>query len=86
MKPSLVNQRGQAITEAVLILVMLMGFTLLTATFLKEQEVLKRLIQTPFQHLAGMLQNGIWAPPTASSISHPNAHYRHITIIGDPSR
>mgnify|MGYP003352045605 CR=1 FL=1 len=80
---SIQSQSGQAITEAVLILVLLMGFTLLVGRFLKDEEVLKRLIQSPFQSLAGMLQNGAWAPAKASVAIHPNMDGRHISLQGE---
>lgn len=84
MKATIRGQSGQAVTEAVLILVLLMGFTLLVANYFKNQEVLKRLIQGPFQHLAGMMQNGMWTPPDQGIVNHPNSHERHITVQGDP--
>lgn len=86
MMPRLRSQKGQAVTEAILILVMMMGFTLLVARFLKNEEVLKKLVQSPFQHLAGLLQNGVWAPPPTSSLIHPNSHDRHITVQGESAR
>jgi Na+/alanine symporter len=78
------NESGQAVTEAVMILVLLMGFTFLVANYFKSREVLKQLIQGPFQHLAGMMQNGVWAPPGAGATKHPSSHDRHITVQGDP--
>lgn len=86
MSRHLRSQRGQGITEAILILVMMMGFTLFVARYLKNEEVFKKLVQAPFQHLSGMLQNGIWAPPKVSSINHPNSHDRHLTVQGESPR
>lgn len=80
------NQKGQAVTEAVLLMVLFMGVTLLVANFMKDEEVLKRLVQSPFQHIAGMLQNGVWAPHQTSAAIHPNSHGRHVSIIGEPGR
>lgn len=85
-KPSLRSQSGQLIVEAVLIIVILMATTFATAKFFKGEELLKKLVQGPWQSLAGMLQNGVWGTPEATAISHPNGHGRHIVIQGEPSQ
>ncbi|MGE0526804.1 MAG: hypothetical protein AB7G93_19660 [Bdellovibrionales bacterium] len=79
-------QGGQMITEAVLILVLLFGFTFIVATYFRNEEVVRRLIQGPWQNLAGLLQNGVWAPPQAGAVHHPSGHYRHIVIQGELAR
>lgn len=85
-KPSIRSQGGQLIVEAVLIIVMMMGITMLTANYFKNSEVLKQLITGPWAHLSGMLQNGVWAPPGAGALSHPNGHERHVVITGEEAR
>jgi hypothetical protein len=77
------NQRGQAITEAVLILVLLFGFTTAVVSYFKSEEVLQKIVTGPFTYLAGMLQNGVWLPPDKGAPSHPTSHSRHIVITGD---
>jgi hypothetical protein len=82
----ILNQGGQMITEAVLILVLLMGITLMVANYFKSEEVLRQMITGPWQNLAGMLQNGVWAPPQTGALVHPNAHGRHIVIEGEDAK
>lgn len=84
--PNLKSQRGQGITEAILIIVMLVGFTFATANYFKDQEVLKQIITGPWKTLSGMLQNGVWATPEAGAISHPNGHHRHVVIDGEDAK
>jgi len=86
MKPALSNQGGQLIIEAVLIIVMLFGITFLVANYFKSNEVLKQIISGPWQNLSGMLQNGVWASPSAGATIHPNGHNRHIVITGEEGR
>lgn len=74
------------ILEAVLIIVMLVGFSLLVANYFKKNELLKQLISGPWQNLAGMLQNGQWSPPAVGALTHPNAHNRGVVITGDEGR
>lgn len=82
MKPNLSSQGGQLIVEAVLILVLLFGATMLVANYFKKEELLVQLIQAPWKNLSGMLSNGVWNTPEASYSAHPNAHGRHISIVG----
>ena len=70
-KAILRSEGGQMITEAILILVMLMGVTFAAASYFKDKELLKHLIQDPWQSLAGMLQNGVWGSPDKTNASHP---------------
>jgi hypothetical protein len=86
MKPTLAAQGGQMIVEAVLIIVLLFGITFMVANYFKDKEVLKTLITGPWTHLAGMLQNGVWAPPAVGAAVHPNGHIRHIVITGEEAR
>lgn len=71
------------IVESLLIITLLMGVTFAVANYFKNQEVLKQLIQAPWQNLAGMLQNGGWGTPDQTAINHPNGHRRHIVITGE---
>jgi hypothetical protein len=84
--PSLRSQGGQMITEAILLLVALMAVTFAVANYFKNEEVLRQIITGPWQNIAGMLQNGVWAPPAVGALAHPNGHGRHIVITGEEAR
>jgi hypothetical protein len=84
--PQLGSQKGQAITEAVLILIMMFAIVFAVANYFKDKEVLKQLITGPFANLAGMFQNGVWQPPDKGAASHPTGHFRHISIQGEGVR
>jgi hypothetical protein len=81
-----INQKGQAVTEAVLILVLLFGFTFAVANYFRNEEVLKKLVKGPFSYMAGMLQNGVWLPADKGAVSHPSGHIRHIVIDGEKAQ
>lgn len=83
MMPQLRKQGGQMIVEAVLIIVLFMGATMLVTNYFKDNDVLKKLIHGPWQNLAGMLQNGIWGTPEKTVGLHPNSHKRHVVITGE---
>lgn len=80
------NQRGQQVTEAILIMVVFIGFSTLVGRYFKDKEILKQLITGPWVNLAGMLQNGVWQPLERGAVSHPNGHGRHISIQGESAR
>jgi hypothetical protein len=86
MSSLLRSQRGQGITEALLILVMLMGFTMIVANYFKNEAILKQLITGPWQSLAGMMENGLWQKPEASAVAHPAGFNRHISSMGEEAR
>ncbi len=80
------GQSGQAVTEAILIIITFLGVTFAVTNYFREQEVLRSLISTPWQSLAGMIQNGSWGAPSRTNILHPNSHDRHISIRGESAR
>lgn len=80
------NQSGQAVTEAVMILVLLFGFTFAVANYFRNEDILKKMITGPFVYLSGMLQNGVWLPPDKGAPSHPTGHFRHIVVEGEAAQ
>lgn len=86
MRNVLANCRGQQVTEAILIMVVLLAFTGMVGAYFRKNEVLRQLITAPWVNLAGMLQNGVWLPADRGTASHPSGHSRHITIQGESAR
>lgn len=86
VKAQVKSQRGQAIVEALLIMIIFLGIGLAVMSFFKDQEVLAKLVKGPWQSLSGVLQNGTWGEPGATAVKHPNTHYRHVSIQGDDAR
>lgn len=77
------NQKGQAITEAVLIMVVFLGVTFLVANYFKDEEIVAGLIKKPWQSISGMIQNGVWEEPTAGGPKHPSTYMRHVSLEGE---
>ena len=78
------EQSGQMIVESVLIMTMLVGFAYLITSSLRGNEVVSRLVSGPWTNLAGIIQNGAWAPPQASMARHPSDFNNKISLKGDP--
>ena len=82
-QPQLRNQQGQQVVESILLIVVFVGFATLVASFFNKNEILKELIGGPFQSLAGVMQNGVWASRAKGAASHPTKHFRHIVVTGE---
>ncbi len=83
MKTQLSSQSGQSVLEAVLILVIFFGLVTYISNELQQNEVVANLVSGPWDSLAGLIQNGAWGTPEATSSLHPSHNANHITLIGD---
>ncbi|MCJ8275282.1 MAG: hypothetical protein MJK18_00435 [Bdellovibrionales bacterium] len=77
------NQKGQMTIEAVLIATLLLSTLTVASRIIKDQGYLSSLVEGPWQHLSGMIQNGVWAPPQQGTALHPNNLDRHGSPVGD---
>lgn len=66
------NQRGQFVIEAVLLLVIsLMLFAALIKTF-KDHQIIESILVKPWEKVSGMIENGAWGLPNATRRIHPH--------------
>lgn len=66
------NQRGQFVIEAVLLLVIsLMLFLALIKSF-KEHQIMENILVKPWEKVSGMIENGVWGLPNATRKRHPH--------------
>jgi hypothetical protein len=73
------------ILESILILTILTAITILTANYLRSNEIVAGLVSGPWARLSGMIQNGVWMPPGKAEAYHPNHAGRHASLLGsDP--
>lgn len=80
------QQGGQMIIEAVLIMTMLMGFAYIVTSSFRSNETVAKLVSGPWTSLAGVIQNGTWAPAEQNMKSHPSDMDRRISLEGDVPR
>ena len=80
------SHKGQAVVESILILVVFIAVSTLIGSAFRQNELFGQMVSSPWQRLAGMLENGVWLPPHQSRLLHPNHHLRHISIRGDSPR
>ncbi|MEM7647490.1 MAG: hypothetical protein AAF203_11310 [Pseudomonadota bacterium] len=74
------SEAGQITIEAVLVLTILVSTIFAGTNLMRDQQILSRMVQGPWSYMAGMIENGFWAPPQAGRSKHPN----HITRHGSP--
>ena len=74
---------GQITIEAVLVLTILMSTAFAGIQVFKDNQYLARVVEGPWQHLAGMMENGIWGSPAQGKSDHPNHVTRHGSPTGD---
>lgn len=79
MKTTFRNNKGQFVIEAVLMMIVTIGFFLWGTNQLREGNVLAQLIEGPWSKVAGMLESGVWENPEAGRKLHPNQHGRSLT-------
>lgn len=77
------KQSGQITIEAVLILTLLVSTVFAGTRMIKDQQMLPKLVEKPWQYLAGMIENAYWAPVDAGKSKHPNQLGRHGSPQGD---
>lgn len=82
-KPGL-NHKGQFVIEAVLLMIVTLGLFIWGTNQLREGKYMAKLIEGPWQKVAGMIETGVWNTPEKSRQLHPNQISRSITV--DPNK
>lgn len=77
------RQSGQITVEAVLVLTILLSTSFAGLQVFKNRGYLSKLVEGPWQYLAGMIENGMWSPPKQGRAKHPNHVTRHGSPTGD---
>jgi hypothetical protein len=73
------TQAGQMTTEAILIMVALLGFVFAVSKVAQSQGWLASLTSKPWSKIQGMAESGVWADPQVAKLEHPNLFSRHVT-------
>jgi hypothetical protein len=74
---------GQATTEMILMMLVFLGATYFVSSAFRGQNFIAQLVSGPWLHLSGMIQNGVWGPPTQTMSQHPNQLSRFSTPLGE---
>lgn len=71
------NQRGQAMVESILIAALLVTVAVTASKVLRDAGFARKMLETPWSYLAGMMENGVWMPADKGHAFHPNHIDRH---------
>lgn len=78
------NNKGQFVIEAVLIMTVTLGFFMWGSKKLRDDKFLANLIGGPWEKVSGMIEAGVWEPPSKARNLHPNQIDRAVTV--DPNK
>lgn len=76
-KPS---QAGQFAIEMVLLMSVLVGFMVFATRTLRESNALSKLVQGPWESVAGMIECGEWGTQQEACKSHPAQRRRALSV------
>lgn len=75
---------GQIAIEMVLLLAFFLFIAITISSLLRNQQILQKVIQAPWAALSGMIEHGMWQPPTPQAMAlHPNSINRQRSLRGD---
>ncbi|MGZ3742962.1 MAG: hypothetical protein ACXWRE_03020 [Pseudobdellovibrionaceae bacterium] len=74
------NKRGQFVIEAVLLMVVSIGFLFGGLRLLKSSNVLGNLVASPWEKVAGMIESGSWDTADKAAKNHPNQLDRSLSV------
>jgi hypothetical protein len=88
MKPRSIHQqkgqeKGQMTIEMVLIMTFLLSATIAGTKLMRDHEVLATLVEGPWAHIRGMIEDGVWVPSGKSKAFNPSIKSRHRSFEGD---
>lgn len=77
------NQVGQLAIEAVLIVILLLSLSLFVTKFMRDQQVISKMVAGPWKRLAGVMATGNWTPEDQGFGARLHPHTNTMTRTGD---
>jgi len=68
------SQSGQLIIEAILIMVLVLGITILLQNQFRDRNIIGSLVAGPWGAVAGMMSNGVWKSERDGRVIHPQGN------------
>ena len=73
-KANRAGQSGQLIIEAILIMVLVLGITILLQNQFRDRRIIGSLVAGPWGAVAGMISNGAWKSEAEGRVLHPQGN------------
>jgi len=80
-KKNLLEQSGQLIIEAILLMTLFFGIAVMIQKQFKDQSIISAMVAGPWAQVSGMISNGVWKPETEGRPMHPQGN--NFTREGD---
>jgi len=74
------GQQGQVVVEAVLLMTLLFGLSVIVSKYLHQSQLAQKLTSEPWGKLAGMIECGVWQPCQAAAGLHPSSRDRNLSL------
>ncbi len=74
MKNKLRQQTGQAVVESVLLIVVLLALGRTVFSYIREQQLIQKMITQPWSYVSGMIECGTWQPCGLHGGPQPGVH------------
>lgn len=66
------NNKGQVVIEYILLMVLAVGGITFLANTFRESQTIAKLVDGPWQKMAGMIECGVWEARKDACTKHPN--------------
>jgi len=73
-KKNSVQQSGQLIIEAILIMTLFFGIAVLIKQKFSDKNIVGAMVAKPWGQISGMMSNGVWKPEAQGRELHPQAN------------
>lgn len=80
---TLSDQQGQLALEAILIIVLLLSLSIFASRYIRDQNLMGKMISEPWQQIAGMMATGNWRPAQSALDENLHPHVNTMTREGD---
>lgn len=79
----LTNQQGQLAIEGVLIVVLLLSLSIFASRYIRDQNLMGKMVSEPWRQIAGMMATGNWRPTQSALDDNLHPHVNTMTREGD---
>ncbi len=77
------RQQGQIAMEGVLIIVLLLSITMFASRYIRDQNLMGKIISEPWRQISGMMATGNWKAPQTALDENLHPHVNTMTREGD---
>ncbi|MFZ4403609.1 MAG: hypothetical protein ACOYOK_05850 [Pseudobdellovibrionaceae bacterium] len=75
------NKSGQFVIEGILLMTVTVSLLIFASRQVRDQQMIAKLVGTPWGKLSGMIEAGVWDAPSAARKKHPNQINRSQSIL-----